>query len=658
MLISHGLRPEREALLRAKVALWALATPRLRLPAIAQDDLLPKQKESRFDGTFLVIKRQVWRSVAQQCFPSITCDAPRYVIRELAPHTRQSKKTCKSENTIKTIQNSLRSQDPLSPSQTQTINMSSYFDVLSWTRARKNREALEKTNPQNPVLNDDDEQFLERITSQEAAVPPLPTIEPTVIDDEGNETEATATQKEAAEMILPSSPGESKEKRTWASYIPKVPNVAVPSVPAMPSLASLRGSKAGTKADEKEAVKLEDSDAKVEGTTELKASNEDSTPAATQDDKSDLTDKADETVEAAKDTAEETAEAVKETAEQTADAVKETAEETADAVNRTVQEITEEAKDELAKDDTKDSTTTSTPVINREVQEPAKDDMNSKTDPELKEKASENVSESKEQPEEGDATNKETTGETEVGKTEEPAQRTWASYIPAMPAIPSIGRNSKGKEAEELAKEQTPEAKEQNEREVSVLLDRLNLSAINNRVFSFSDQSQKIYGEFTLILKDIVNGAPTAWEDLEGFIKENEKHLEGMFKNMPPFVQTLVKSLPAKFASSMGPEIMAMAGDKPGNDLKQRMDAASKASSSASAGVQNLNLDVKKKQKRKVPGLKDLASQKGTVTSMLTNIVNFLKVRFPAFVTGTNVVMSLAVFSKLSTHRIHNRDLF
>ncbi|TIA65156.1 hypothetical protein D6C76_09486 [Aureobasidium pullulans] len=533
--------------------------------------------------------------------------------------------------------------------------MSSYFDVLSWTRARKNREALEKTNPQNPVLNDDDEQFLERITSQEAAVPPLPTIEPTVIDDEGNETEATATQKEAAEMILPSSPGESKEKRTWASYIPKVPNVAVPSVPAMPSLASLRGSKAGTKADEKEAVKLEGSDAKVEGTTELKASNEDSTPAATQDDNSDLTDKADETVEAAKDTAEETAKAVKETAEETAESAKKTAEqnavavkgmaeEAADAVNVTVQETTEEAKDELAKDDTKDSTTTSTPVINQEVEEPAKDDMNSKTDPELKEKASKDVSESKEQPEEGDGTNKETTGETEVGKTEEPVQRTWASYIPAMPAIPSIGRNSKGKEAEELATEQTPEAKEQNEREVSVLLDRLNLSAINNRVFSFSDQSQKIYGEFTLILKDIVNGAPTAWEDLEGFIKENEKHLEGMFKNMPPFVQTLVKSLPAKFASSMGPEIMAMAGDKPGNDLKQRMDAASKASSSASAGVQNLNLDVKKKQKRKVPGLKDLASQKGTVTSMLTNIVNFLKVRFPAFVTGTNVVMSLAVF--------------
>ncbi|KAH0012245.1 hypothetical protein KCU80_g20097, partial [Aureobasidium melanogenum] len=157
---------------------------------------------------------------------------------------------------------------------------------------------------------------------------------------------------------------------------------------------------------------------------------------------------------------------------------------------------------------------------------------------------------------------------------------------------------------------------------------------------SFSDQSQRLYSEFTLILKDIVNGAPTAWEDLETLLKENEKHLEQMFKNMPPFVQTLVKSLPAKFASSMGPEIMAMAGDKPGNDLKKQMEAASAASSSASAA----NPYLKKKQKRKVPNIKDLASSKGTVTSMLTNIVNFLKVRFPAFVTGTNVVMSLAVF--------------
>ena len=472
--------------------------------------------------------------------------------------------------------------------------MSSYFDVLSWTRARKNREALEKTNPQNPVLNDDDEEFLQRITSQEAPAPPLPTIEPTVIDDEGNEKSADVSQKEAAEMILPASPGETSEKRTWASYIPSVGVPSVPAIPAMPSLASLRGRKGDAKIDEKEAAKPEDSETNTEVLAEEKKSYaQAAVQGSTQDDKNDLADQVAEEAQAAKESTLETAQTAKETALET--------------------------KDEL----TKDTTTTSESETTKEAEEAPKDETTSELEAVSTEKTS-------------DSTEKYT--DTKGKQPEEPTQRTWASYIPS---VPTFSRNT----AEAAAASQTPEAKEQDEREVSVLLDRLNLSAINNRVFSFSDQSQKLYAEFTLILKDIVNGAPTAWEDLETLLKENEKHLEQTFKNMPPFVQTLVKSLPSKFATSMGPELMAMAGDKPGNDLKKQMEAASSTASS-SISAQNINVDLKKKQKRKVPNIKDLAKQKGTVTSMLTNIVNFLKLRFPAFVTGTNVVMSLAVFSK------------
>ncbi|KAG9572779.1 hypothetical protein KCU77_g15370, partial [Aureobasidium melanogenum] len=484
----------------------------------------------------------------------------------------------------------------------QTVSMSSYFDVLSWTRARKNTEALEKTNPQNPVLNDDDEQFLQRITSQEAPAPPLPTIEPTVIADEGHEKKADATQKEAAEMILPASPGEEKEKRTWASYIP---NVGVPSVPAIPSLASFRGSKGNAKPEEKDAAPaMEEKDTTLKKPTET----------STQDEKNDAADKVEELAETAKETAQETKDATAEdTAQDKDDPTNEsttTSQSAAKEADNALQEPLSEQKEETV--DSKPDETT-----DNSTQKETTDDSKSK---------------------EGSDDSKPQTTDLEDDKPVESTQRTWASYIPS---VPTFSRNTKAHEAAEAAaKAQSPEAKEQDEREVSVLLDRLNLSAINNRVFSFSDQSQRLYSEFTLILKDIVNGAPTAWEDLETLLKENEKHLEQMFKNMPPFVQTLVKSLPAKFASSMGPEIMAMAGDKPGNDLKKQMEAASAASSSASAA----NPYLKKKQKRKVPNIKDLASSKGTVTSMLTNIVNFLKVRFPAFVTGTNVVMSLAVF--------------
>ncbi|KAG9653472.1 hypothetical protein KCU95_g17626, partial [Aureobasidium melanogenum] len=482
----------------------------------------------------------------------------------------------------------------------QTVSMSSYFDVLSWTRARKNKEALEKTNPQNPVLNDDDEQFLQRITSQEAPAPPLPTIEPTVIDDEGNEKKADETQKEAAEMILPASPGEEKEKRTWASYIPSV------GVPSVPSLASLRGGKGNAKPEEKEAASA---------TEEKDAASEKPSEASVKEEKNDAADKVEELAETAKETSQETKD---ETAK---DAAQDTQDKPTNESTTTSQPAAKEAKDapQEPESEPKEETDDSKPKEETDDHTPKETIDDSK--------AKEETDGSKAQ-----------TAETTENKPTEPTQRTWASYIPS---VPTFSRNTNAHEAAEAAaKAQSPEAKEQDEREVSVLLDRLNLSAINNRVFSFSDQSQRLYSEFTLILKDIVNGAPTAWDDLETLLKENEKHLEQMFKNMPPFVQTLVKSLPSKFATSMGPELMAMAGDKPGNDLKKQMEAASTASSSASAA----NPYLKKKQKRKVPNIKDLASSKGTVTSMLTNIVNFLKVRFPAFVTGTNVVMSLAVF--------------
>lgn len=192
-----------------------------------------------------------------------------------------------------------------------------------------------------------------------------------------------------------------------------------------------------------------------------------------------------------------------------------------------------------------------------------------------------------------------------------------------------------------------PEGKEtDDEKEVSVLLDKLNLSSINNRVFSFSKQSQKIYEDFTIVLKDMINGAPTAYDDMEKLLKENEGHLGEMFGNMPPFVQTLVKSLPAKLGTTLGPEIFAAASDKPGADMKTSMSAASQSGASTEVPQE---VDSKKK-KSKIPSVKKLVSEQGAVSGMLKSIVSFLKLRFPWLLSGTNVVMSLAVFS--TSHRL------
>lgn len=173
------------------------------------------------------------------------------------------------------------------------------------------------------------------------------------------------------------------------------------------------------------------------------------------------------------------------------------------------------------------------------------------------------------------------------------------------------------------------EAKKEQE-DMASILDQLNLSAVNNRAFSFSKESQKLMEEFTQILKDIVNGVPTAYDDLEKLLTRSEGQLTKLFAAMPPFLQALVKSLPAKMTAGLAPEILAATSEKPGFDAKMA------AAGSAGAKKARSNL--------KIPSLKSLVGQKGAVATMLRSILNFLRLRFPAVLTGTNVLMSLAVF--------------
>lgn len=87
------------------------------------------------------------------------------------------------------------------------------LDYFSFARAKKNKADLEKTNPKTPVLNDEDEQFLQKVTTEESA-PPLP---PTVISDGGQEeevqSEEQAKEAEAAGTVaLPTTPSRDEAK--------------------------------------------------------------------------------------------------------------------------------------------------------------------------------------------------------------------------------------------------------------------------------------------------------------------------------------------------------------------------------------------------------------------------------------------------------------
>ena len=192
--------------------------------------------------------------------------------------------------------------------------------------------------------------------------------------------------------------------------------------------------------------------------------------------------------------------------------------------------------------------------------------------------------------------------------------------------LQAAAANAKNAELTEAEKEQ---------HELTEILDQLNLSAVNNRVFSFSKESEQLLTRFIQVLKDLINGVPTAYNDLELLFTDYDNQLKSMYGSLPPFLQNIIKSLPAKLTATLGPGVLAASAEQPGFDAKQAAGFGSAA---------------KKSRLPVVPNLKQMLASQGAVTTALRSIVNFLKFRFPALATGTNLIMSLAVFGKSAFH--------
>lgn len=151
---------------------------------------------------------------------------------------------------------------------------------------------------------------------------------------------------------------------------------------------------------------------------------------------------------------------------------------------------------------------------------------------------------------------------------------------------------------------------------------------------SLTDQSR-----FKFVLQDLVNGVPTAYGDLESLLTNSEDQMQKGYEKLPPFLQKLIKQLPAKMTQSVGPEVLAASAEKHGLHSKYTDHAAHAAEK---MGV-----------KVRVPSLKDLVTKPGAVAGMLKAIMNFLKLRFPAFL-GMNVLYSLALSRRYSISKSHS----
>jgi hypothetical protein len=178
-----------------------------------------------------------------------------------------------------------------------------------------------------------------------------------------------------------------------------------------------------------------------------------------------------------------------------------------------------------------------------------------------------------------------------------------------------------------------PEPEVDKERDdLSRVLDDLNLSAQNNTAFSLSEDSTELVRRFTLILKDLVNGVPTAVNDLTSLLDDPDGKLAKNYEKLPKSMKKLVTQLPNKLSSTLAPELLAVAAEAQG------LSAGEAAAKGGLKGAAKRFLLPK--------NLTEMVTKPGAIVGMLKGIMNALKLRWPAFI-GTNVLWSVALFRNL-----------
>ncbi|KAF3067094.1 putative ring-like domain-containing protein [Daldinia childiae] len=188
----------------------------------------------------------------------------------------------------------------------------------------------------------------------------------------------------------------------------------------------------------------------------------------------------------------------------------------------------------------------------------------------------------------------------------------------------------------------SPSEREVNKEETDIarVLEDLNLAAsTDNKAFSLSRESAETLRKFTQVLKDLVNGVPTAYGDLVGLIEDRDGALAKSYDKLPSSLKKLVAQLPEKLTSSLAPELLAVAAEAQGLKGAGVMSAAEGGGGGSKADAVKKLLGTS--------NLLELVTKPGAVAGLLKGIVNALKTRWPAFV-GTNVLWSVAVFLLLS----------
>ncbi|KAI5780279.1 hypothetical protein DFH27DRAFT_604593 [Peziza echinospora] len=155
----------------------------------------------------------------------------------------------------------------------------------------------------------------------------------------------------------------------------------------------------------------------------------------------------------------------------------------------------------------------------------------------------------------------------------------------------------------------------QEDQDLSTILETLSLSASQGRVFSLPSASLKpLIDQFTQILKDLLVGVPTAYDDLVALFTDSSTLFQKTYDNLPSFLKQMIATLPDK----MTPEVL------------RTLAATSPVVAERAAGLTGL-------------GLKEIVTTPGILADLLRSVVAALRLRFPMLM-GGGVAVGLGVF--------------
>ncbi|CAE6438745.1 hypothetical protein ACGC1H_006951 [Rhizoctonia solani] len=197
----------------------------------------------------------------------------------------------------------------------------------------------------------------------------------------------------------------------------------------------------------------------------------------------------------------------------------------------------------------------------------------------------------------------------------------------------------------------TPEpelTKEQ--RDLAEVLDSLDMQAGQQGIAFTTPGTRALLQKFTQIIKDVINGVPTAYNDLIEFFESSSTQLSKEWNSLPSSFQKLIRSLPLGIPPDVFTAMTAAAVPVAASGEQSSTESAPKASAGLGSKLNPMSMFTKTNPKTGAksatlphPGqVKDLLGTGGGIATILRSIVTFLKTRFP-MLAGTNALMSMGI---------------